>query len=173
MIYSKQKAKKLLRLGCYGLWLALTLMIFFPAFVHAAEVTVAPAQARPGDSIVISGQGFPANQTLTIALESPQSSVDIGVAKTDSRGVFSTQIATPVEMEPGDYRLKVTGGENATEVDFRILAEAAASSSGPIQVFERTIGETITIALIILVCIAAGTILILVARKSPVRPVSK
>ena len=79
--------------------------------------------------------GFPANQTLTIALESPQSSVDIGVAKTDSRGVFSTQIATPVEMEPGDYRLKVTGGENATEVDFRILAEAAASSSGPIQSF--------------------------------------
>jgi hypothetical protein len=129
---------------------------------------VEPTRAKHGETIAISGKGFPANETLTITLEASRSVVTLGEVKAGPEGDFSARFNLPEEASPGAYQLKVRSEDEVVTVDFAVLEEADGSqapSQGTSLVFERGVAETTAIILIALALVIAGAALVLAGTE--------
>lgn len=60
-------------------------------------LAVDPAEAHPGDTVTISGSGYPRNCTFEVFV----AGVSVGVATTDDDGNFSIEWTVPEDAEPG------------------------------------------------------------------------
>ena len=82
--------------------------------VPGEEMTLSPETARGGDTVTISGTGFPAYRPITVQVGIL---AEIGTgANTDGNGDFSTSILLPA-LNVGTHLVQVRAGENtATKV---------------------------------------------------------
>ncbi len=78
-----------------------------------AAIAAVPQSARPGDSVVITGTGFLANENVAVSLGSSV----VAHATADAGGTFRSGPFAVPELAAGDYTLKATGagsGRTAT-----------------------------------------------------------
>lgn len=99
------------------------------AFAHGEEVGVEPSQAKHGDVITVSGKGFSADETLTLALEGLRGRVNLGEVKTGPDGTFSVKFTIPEEATPGTYQLKVAGADETVTLAVSILEESTSPAT--------------------------------------------
>lgn len=157
--------------------LALALMMAFvvgvpevwtslPASAHGESIDVQPTEARPGDSVTITGNEFPAGEEVEVLLEGVSGEIDLGHAEAGEDGRFVVAFTIPSTAAPGSYQMVAVTGDDRITLDFTILEGGAQSNPGGSTelVFQRTTTETIIIA-VIAVALAAGGALIVVSGR--------
>ncbi|MGY1708313.1 hypothetical protein ACI8AC_02245 [Geodermatophilus sp. SYSU D00758] len=100
-------------------------------------ITLNPAVAQPGASITVSGFGFDPGSTVDLVLSAAGAAEGEGVgsAEADEDGGFSTQLALPERLAPGN--LEVTAKQR--DSDITATAEAVATAgTGSVELSETT-----------------------------------
>jgi hypothetical protein len=109
--------------------------------LSGASLTVGVASAIPGQTVNLSGTGFPANAVVEIGIGPPESEYEIiGTTQSEADGRFSTQIAVPTYVEPGEQWLFVAEVENAKVIADPILI---ASASTPTPASDAGVNEPV------------------------------
>jgi hypothetical protein len=82
--------------------------------VAAASVTATPDTVGPTDSVLLSGQGFVPNDTVTVAIVGPSGGVSALTYPTDGAGQFGGPISLAQgSARPGVYKVTATGTKTA------------------------------------------------------------
>ena len=84
-----------------------------------ASITVSPFGAPPGDSISVSGTGFPANTPIDEIRVFGNDLVTPSSIQTDGTGSFSIQVLVPPNLPPGQHVIRATVGDNTVQVAFQ------------------------------------------------------
>jgi LPXTG-motif cell wall-anchored protein len=134
--------KRLLRLSL-GLIAALTLSLGFTSVAGAQPVTVNifgnyntvtiiinNIVVLPGGTVVIVGQGFLPNSTVTVTVASDP--YVAGTPLSDANGDFTLEFAAPTEV--GQHTVTATDGTNTIVVPFEVAANGAVTTGTPIAV---------------------------------------
>lgn len=74
---------------------------------YSEELTVSDTSVPPGGTMTMSGDGFAAETSVTITLESTL--VTLGSTTTDGSGAFETTVTIPADTPAGSHTLKATG----------------------------------------------------------------
>ncbi|WP_313817673.1 choice-of-anchor G family protein, partial [Citricoccus sp.] len=80
----------------------------------AAELTVTPGTALPGDEVTVAGTNYPPNAEVDVQLLDPDGNPVPGTATTvttDENGSFTTPITVPADAAPGDYEAEGVSGD--------------------------------------------------------------
>ena len=75
---------------------------------------LAPATAHPGDAVVVSGSGWPANATVSLSTDYTTSQQVIGQPTAGPDGTFSDQLTIPSDVAAGTYTIKADDGQGDT-----------------------------------------------------------
>jgi len=98
--------------------------------LSGASLTVGVASAIPGQTVNLSGTGFPTNGVVEIGIGPPESEYEIiGNTQAGADGRFSTQITVPTYVESGEQWLFVAEVENAKVIADPILITSASTST--------------------------------------------
>lgn len=130
----------------------------------ACGLTIAATQARPGESVALSGAGFRPN--TTVALEFRSAPVSLGSAPVNASGVFSTTVVIPADASPGPHTIAATGVDPsgaARELTSTITVLGAQATS---DVLPRT-GSSLTVPAGIagIVLVGMGALAVVAARR--------
>lgn len=161
------------KLSTLLLVLAITVAVGFalvwpqlPASAHGESVKVVPSQAKPGDSVTITGQGFESGEEVGLSLSSARGRVALGHADVDKMGSFSVTVSIPSDVVPGSYQLVATTRDGEVVTDFVASGVSGRSGEGGTEVvFQRSTTETIVIGVITAALIAAGTFLVIAGTE--------
>jgi hypothetical protein len=88
--------------------------------VPAAAVTVEPTSAAPGDTIMISGLGFPGFVPVADLTIANVSALPSPAPSTDADGIFTTTALVP-QLDTGSQALLVTAGGTTATASFTVL----------------------------------------------------
>ncbi len=83
----------------------------------AKLTTISPTSGAVGDKVTVSGDGFKANQSVTIYF----AEAEVTTFTTDEKGSFSGSFSVPV-VASGIYKVKVSDGTSSDEADFTLAA---------------------------------------------------
>ncbi len=133
-----------------------------PVSAHGEGLDVSPREAQPGESVTITGTGFPLGEEVEILLEGVRGEVDLGHFDIDENGEFSIELAVPDGVAAGTYQWVAATGDDSVGVDFTVLEGAveARPAGGQELVFERTTSETIVIGIIAATLAVVGASLV-------------
>ncbi|HUF53393.1 MAG TPA: hypothetical protein VMR52_06440 [Dehalococcoidia bacterium] len=168
-------------LGASVLVAAGLLLSVASAGANSASITVTPAQGKAGDVIEVSGQGFIANDSITIEVYRPGLDAGGDVLATvaaDSAGIFSVQIELPTTIGVPGARVIIafpaslgehSGGTlaQAPRVDFQVLQPQQLPITGGIPSHQFNAGpaaSTLAIAVGLILTGLAGIALGLTRR---------
>jgi hypothetical protein len=119
--------------------LALALMIAVPAVAQdypidddEPEATVSQTVVVPGQPVVVSGEDWLPNSTVTIEFLSTP--VLLGTASVDANGRFSRQVTIPSNATPGPHTIRVSGFDTdnlprVVNIPITVAAAAAAPAA--------------------------------------------
>jgi len=147
-------------------------------FAHGgAEVQVEPDQARPGDTITLTGSGFEARTPIIVSLESAAGVTQLGTTTTDDQGMFTLKTAVPGAAAAGSYTIKAVGGDENLTTDFTVTAPAGGTVGGitsPVTnvARQRTTADDVVIGVIFGGLALIGLILVATSRR-PRTPVQQ
>lgn len=119
------------------------------------------SQARPGESITISGTECPANSTVTVTFDNTQ----VGTVQSGADGSFTTSVAVPSGASPGAHTISATcvlgnGTTRRQSVAVEVLGAAQAGA------LPRTGNDLTTpLALGAATLIGLGGIAVIAARR--------
>jgi hypothetical protein len=88
--------------------------------VPPAVITVEPASAAPGDTIIISGLGFPGFVSIKFLEIANVSALPVPAPATDVDGVFIAHALVP-QLETGSQSLLVTAGNTTATANFTVV----------------------------------------------------
>lgn len=118
------------------------------------------SSAGPGESVVVSGEGCPADSTVTMQFTGPpQGSVTTVTA--DGQGNYSGSVQIPSNAPPGQHTIEVRCGAQVLGVT--ITVAGAGQASGPLP--QTGDDNSIPYARIGLTLVAIGGVAVLVARR--------
>ncbi|MBI3954198.1 MAG: hypothetical protein HY330_06760 [Chloroflexi bacterium] len=158
------------------------------ALAHGEAIQVDPSQAKPGQTVTVTGTGWEAGSTVRVALEGTRGIVSLGTIEAGAKGGFTLQVTLSKDLRPGSYRLVARLGDDSAAVDFTVMAMAVAqadssamamtgvSQGQPAAATEeassvRASGaETIAIGIIVAALIVAGAMLVLAGTARGARP---
>ncbi|MFI8526211.1 choice-of-anchor G family protein [Promicromonospora sukumoe] len=99
--------------------------------IPAAEIdptlTVDPAEAVPGDTTTVTGEGYTPDSTVTVQLTDADGN-PVGepvVVDTDEDGAFTADLTVPDDAEPGDYTVVGTDDTTGTPAEAALTIVAA------------------------------------------------
>ena len=163
-----------------ALWLAVGAFPGWPAYTadahHGVSLQVSPAQAAPGESVTITGSGFPSRSIIVITLESDHGIEVLTEVEATAAGELQTDIVVPSQVAAGSWDLVAVGGDEKVVTDFTVQGGGPDPHATPtvvngtpggstMLVFQRTNTETIIIGIIIATLILTGAVLILVGTR--------
>lgn len=126
------------------------------------------SQARPGEPVDITGEGYKGNSNVQIEFRSvPQS---MGSATTNSSGTFTKTVTIPADAAPGRHTIVATGFEPSgapRELSAEITITAAATSAAArTATLPRTGGQS-TLPLVAggVALVALGGVALVAARR--------
>jgi hypothetical protein len=109
--------------------------------LSGASLSVGVASAMPGQSVEISGVGYPAGATVEIGIGPEDSEYDIiGASEAGADGRFTTQIEIPAYAEPGESWVFVADVANGKVIADPILI---ASANTPTPTSEAGVNEPV------------------------------
>lgn len=117
-------------------------------------------QAAPGDSLTLTGTGFPAGSAVVAELFSDP--VHLGTTVTDASGGFRMTVTVPAGTAPGPHtiRVRVVGGTALAEIPLQVTAAAASLRAAQTGTLSRTGGDFTRRAGTALVLMVAGFVLV-------------
>jgi hypothetical protein len=86
----------------------------------AATAGVSDTTVAAGQSVTVGGEGWAAGSTVTLRMPS----ADLGPLPVDARGEFSAEVTVPVDVDPGEQLVTVSGtslGGEPSEIGIRLL----------------------------------------------------
>jgi hypothetical protein len=84
-------------------------------------VQVSPTQGNPGQSVVLSGSGFGANEPLTATFNTDP--VVVATFRANAAGAFSVTVRIPADATAGAHTFVVTGASGrSASTPFTVLA---------------------------------------------------
>lgn len=113
-----------------------------PAFALRAEVSVSPTHGLPGAVILLSGNGFAADSTVSVVFGSSAETS----AGTDARGEFTDYIPVPAAA-PGTYVVTATDGQDRASVNFTLdspTGNTTTTSSSTTDSKAKAVTTTVT-----------------------------
>lgn len=122
-------------------------------------------QAAPGDSLTLTGSGFPAGSTLGAELLSDP--VHLGTTVADASGRFRLTVTVPLGTSPGPHtiRVRMVGGTAFAETPLLVTAPAAAVRAAQSGTLSRTGGDFTRPAGMAFLLMVAGLVLVGLARN--------
>ena len=128
------------------------------------SISADPAQAAPGQSVTVSGRGFPPGAPLAAELFSDP--VQLGTTVADASGRFQMVVTVPLGTAPGLHtlRVRVVGGTPFATAS--LMVTAPATIMRPAQIggtLSRTGGEFLRRAGQALMLMLTGFVLVAVA----------
>jgi hypothetical protein len=102
----------------------LEILVTEPAPVYDPQLVV-PTQARPGDSVEVTGSGFAGGETVSIRIGDG----DPVTVTTDGNGAISGSILVPVAAVDGQYPVIAIGG--VSNVEARAMLQVVADTTAP------------------------------------------
>ena len=109
-----------------------SLLFALPAFAHEEGVVKLSAkQVEPGGGLGLGGEKMPKAATIKLELRGTLVTLSLGELKTDTAGVFVTNIVVPETAKPGNYKLVVVAadGDVLASADLAIRAVVAAPAT--------------------------------------------
>ncbi|MFE7509342.1 choice-of-anchor G family protein [Promicromonospora sp. NPDC057488] len=91
-------------------------------------LTVDPAEAVPGGTTTVSGEGYTPDSTVTVQLTDADGN-PVGepvTVDTDENGAFTTDLTVPDDAEPGDYTVVGTDDTTGTPAEAALTVAPAA-----------------------------------------------
>ena len=113
----------------------LQIVVEEPEPVYDPQIS-APEQARPGDTVTITGTGFAANENVSIRIDDEEPVV----VKADGVGAISADLLIPENAVDGDHPVVALG--DVSNVEARASLLVSADSSGPKQTTVTLTAET-------------------------------
>lgn len=119
--------------------LSLGLFIAVPATSGAAEacviseygnsmqLTANPPTVKPGDTVTITGSGFPANCILGISVGSCGAAASIGTVTTDENGNFTIDWSVPADQASGEVLICTTVGTVEVTANVTVASQTATT----------------------------------------------
>lgn len=118
------------------------------------------AQAAPGQSVTVTGSGFPPGAPLAAELFSDP--VQLGTTVADASGRFRMVVTVPLGTSPGLHtlRVRVVGGTQFADASLLVTTPAAALRAVQAGTLSRTGGDFTRRASLALVLMVAGLVLV-------------
>lgn len=137
------------------------------------QLTANPSEVNPGDTVVISGSGFPGDCILGISVGSCAASDAIGEVVTDVDGNFSIDWTVPADQDPGEVLICTTVGsvEVTAEVTVASLKPqpptdgGAGAGAGGVAAHPDTGAEVMPFIAGGVALLVIGSLLVLSSRK--------
>ena len=110
--------------------------------VPGPSISVDPAQVAPGQSLTVTGSGFPPGAPLAAELFSDP--VQLGTATADASGRFRMVVTVPLDTAPGVHTLRVSvvGGTQSASASLLVTTPAPPQrATGIFQTLSRTGGD--------------------------------
>lgn len=126
------------------------------ALADGQSIHVEPEMAGPGETVMVSGQGFEANSTVKITLHGHDGTLK--VVQTDAQGAFSIDVLIPEHMPDGVHMLMAQDRTNEM-AHFRLTVEASVNR-GPLTTALLYIIGSVSILIL-----AAGIVGLIITRK--------
>ncbi|NUL49304.1 choice-of-anchor G family protein, partial [Cellulosimicrobium funkei] len=98
----------------------------------AAELTVTPGTALPGDEVIVGGTNYPPNAEVDVQLLDPEGNPVPGTATTvttDENGSFTTPIIVPADAVPGAYEAEGVSGDVSDTAPLQVQDENTADNT--------------------------------------------
>jgi LPXTG-motif cell wall-anchored protein len=168
--------KRLLRLS-FGLIAALTLTLGFTTAASAQTtinivnygnltITINNITVLPGGTVIIAGQGFLPNSTVTVTVASDP--YVAGTPLSDANGDWTLSFAAPTEV--GSHTITATDGTNTLSIPFEVSAAGAATTGAPAVTPGGTLPYTgsdssLPVAQGGAMLVAAGAVIVFTVRK--------
>lgn len=99
---------------------------------QAPAISVYPEDPRPGSAVEIVGIGFPAEHVVELELTTPDGTVPLATAATDTEGRFSHMAALPFSATEGAWEVRASAVDGTTST-FGFTAASDASAAGVVE----------------------------------------
>lgn len=126
------------------------------------SVSVTPISPKTGEEVTIKGEKLSVNATVMIELTGNNATINLGEAKSDQDGNFTSKFKIPADMKAGTYKLKASADDDTATTELTVLAGSAsntttASTEGTAApILERPLWETILLVAFFGVLAGAG-----------------
>jgi hypothetical protein len=133
-----------------------------PAYPPSTGCTVSTSDrsVAAGDTVTVSGSGFPASTSVGLTMQSGQS---LGSVNTDSHGGFSTQVTIPANAAPHD---RIVAMSSSTTCSFDPnTATPPAPPQTPGSQTATTGFAAITATVIAVALLAGGVLFVALGRR--------
>jgi hypothetical protein len=124
------------------------------------SVSTSNRSVSPGDSLTVTGSGFPAGTSVRLTLESGQA---LGTVHTDSQGSFSTRLTIPVGVSQHD-RVVAASSSTTCSFDWTTSTPPAPAQTSASQT-AYTGFAAITATVIAFALVAGGVLFVVVGRR--------
>ena len=163
---------------------------------HGESLQVSPSQASQGDSVTITGSGFPSGSIVRISLEGVLGEVTVADVTVTAAGELQTSVVVPHDADAGPWFMVASAGGEKAFADFIVregtmgkmdmpeaetASDASSEHAGMVMpattgtgaqngattiVIERSDTETIVIGIIIAMLVLTGGVLVLVGTRT-------
>ncbi len=109
---------------------AALLLLVAPAVAHETGVVrLSTKQVEVGAGLSLRGEKMPKTGKVRLELRGALVTLSLGEVKTDSAGVFETNIVVPETAEPGNYKLVVLAADGDVTARADLVIVAATPST--------------------------------------------
>lgn len=138
-----------------------------------AAIAVAPATAAPGETVTVTGTGFPAGSTVDIQLYDADGAAMLGSARAVTVGDtcgFTVGITIPADVDPGSYDFVATGEDDESVSVALTVTGGSGAAGGPAATggLATTGGEFGTYLPLSLALLALGALAVAIRRRGGV-----
>lgn len=140
------------------------------SYGNTMQLTADPATVNPGDTVTITGSGFPADCILGISVGSCGAAGAIGEVTTDADGNFTIDWVVPAGQEPGDVLICTTVGTVEVTANVTVATQStttlpSGSGDGSTGRHPDTGSQVLPFVAGGVILLVAGSLLVLSSRK--------
>lgn len=128
------------------------------------SISVSDTTVTAGETVSVTGSGFPANTTVTLTLHSTPAA--LGTVRTDANGSFRDSVTIPASASAGDHTIVASSGSVTCQFDpVKTSTGTSTTTSANGGTPASTGFAAITATGIALALLAGGLAFVLVGRR--------